>query len=108
MPDEVWEKRLYVAPGVIVHVRRSDSPWGRHTVWFRDWLRADPEARRRYEATKCALSERNRGRTDHDDCTQARTAFFDDVHPELTAWAEGVAAELSSTCGSPPPKEETR
>jgi GrpB-like predicted nucleotidyltransferase (UPF0157 family) len=47
VPDEVWEKRLYVAPGVIVHVRSFDSPRGRHTVWFRDWPRADPEARRR-------------------------------------------------------------
>jgi GrpB-like predicted nucleotidyltransferase (UPF0157 family) len=47
LPDEVWEKRLYVrcADRVILHMRRADSPWGRHTVWFRDWLRAHPEAR---------------------------------------------------------------
>ncbi len=33
VPDEVWEKRLYVAPerSVILHVRRIDSPWGAAT-----------------------------------------------------------------------------
>lgn len=53
-PDNVWEKRLYFAQSasVILHIRRADSPWGHYTVWFRDWLRAYPEARRAYENAK--------------------------------------------------------
>lgn len=89
VPSEVWEKRLYVARAhsVVLHVRRSDSPWGRYTVWFRDWLRANPDARRRYEATKRQLSEKNVGKPDYDDYTRAKTAFFDEVQSEFTSWA---------------------
>ena len=91
VPDEVWEKSLYVAEdlSVVLHVRRSDSPWGRHTVWFRDWLRAHPEERRRYEATKRKRSEENVGKPDFDDYTRAKTEFFDEVHPVFTRWARG-------------------
>ncbi|MGI6877298.1 GrpB family protein [Microbacterium sp. gxy059] len=79
--DEVWEKRLFVRGegGAILHVRRADSPWGRYTVRFRDWLRATPAARERYEAVKRELSARERGKADFDDCTRAKTAFFDEV-----------------------------
>lgn len=86
--DEVWEKRIFVHDaGVILHIRRSDSPWGRYTVWFRDWLRADPSARGRYEAMKRAESLRNAGKADYDDYTRAKSAFFDEVQDEFTAWA---------------------
>jgi GrpB-like predicted nucleotidyltransferase (UPF0157 family) len=87
--DAVWEKRLYVARArsVVLHVRRADSPWGRYTVWFRDWLRAHPEARGRYESTKRELSEQNAGKPDYDDYTRAKIAFFDEVQPLFTAWA---------------------
>jgi len=87
--DEVWEKRLYVLPpqGVILHIRRTDSPWGRYTVWFRDWLRENPEASTRYEATKRELARANEGKSDVDDYTRAKTAFFDDVQNEFTRWA---------------------
>lgn len=87
--DEVWEKRLYVlAPnGVILHFRRIDSPWGWCTVWFRDWLRANPNALARYEATKRVLSEANEGKPDVDDYTGVKTAFFDEVQDEFTRWA---------------------
>jgi GrpB-like predicted nucleotidyltransferase (UPF0157 family) len=86
---EVWEKRLYVglAGSVILHVRRSDSPWGLHTVWFRDWLRATPGARADYEATKLELSAQNVAKPDFDDYTRAKTAFFDRVQVEFTSWA---------------------
>ncbi len=88
-PDEVWEKRLYVhrQESVILHVRRSDSPWGRYTTWFRDWLRAHPAERARYEQTKRQLSENNIGKSDYDDYTRAKTAFFDDVQQAFTDWA---------------------
>jgi GrpB-like predicted nucleotidyltransferase (UPF0157 family) len=87
--DDVWEKRLYVrdGDGVILHVRRADSPWGCYTVWFRDWLRAHPQARIRYEATKRTLAEDNVGKPDYDDYTRAKTAFFDEVHPTFAVWA---------------------
>lgn len=89
VPDEVWQKRLYARrrDGVILHVRRSDSPWGRYTVWFRDWLRANPDARQRYEMTKRELSAQNAGKPDYDDYTRAKTAFFDEVHAEFSAWS---------------------
>jgi dephospho-CoA kinase len=90
VPAEVWEKRLYVARegSVILHFRRTDSPWGRYTVWFCDWLRAHPSARRRYELTKRELSEQNIGKPDYDDYTRAKTAFLDEVQPAFTAWAQ--------------------
>ena len=57
VPDDVWRKRLFVhdvdgPQASILHVRSSASPWGRYTVWFRDWLRAHPDARDRYAAFK--------------------------------------------------------
>jgi GrpB-like predicted nucleotidyltransferase (UPF0157 family) len=87
--DEVWEKRLYVLPPqrVILHFRRADSPWGWYTVWFRDWLRENPEALARYEATKRKLSKANEGKPDVDDYTRAKTSFFDEVQDEFTRWA---------------------
>lgn len=89
VPDEVWEKRLYVAheKSVILHIRRTDSPWGRYTVWFRDWLRAHPDERERYERTKRRLSSANAGKPDYDDYTRAKTAFFDEVQQPFAQWA---------------------
>ncbi|MGP9537526.1 GrpB family protein [Brachybacterium sp. AOP43-C2-M15] len=85
----VWEKSIFVhRPNrVILHVRRSDSPWGRYAVWFRDWLRAHPDQRDRYEATKRHLSKKNAGEADYDDYTRAKTAFFDEVQAEFERWA---------------------
>ncbi|GAA4768132.1 GrpB family protein [Microbacterium gilvum] len=87
--DEVWQKRLLTSADVpaILHIRRMDSPWGRYTVWFRDWLRANPEARARYEAVKLQLSAENAGKPDYDDYTRAKSAFFDEVQGAFTAWA---------------------
>lgn len=89
VPCEVWEKSLFFAAeaSAILHVRRTDSPWGRYTVWFRDWLRAHPDARRGYEATKRELSEANIGKADYDDYTRAKNVFFDEVHSVFTTWA---------------------
>lgn len=87
--DAVWEKSIFVhrPKRVILHVRRSDSPWGRYAVWFRDWLRAHPDQRDRYEATKRHLSEENVGKADYDGYTRAKTAFFDEVQAEFELWA---------------------
>jgi GrpB-like predicted nucleotidyltransferase (UPF0157 family) len=89
LPLEVWEKRLYTHPEqyLILHVRRADSPWGRYTVWFRDWLREDATARARYEAIKRRLAAQNAGKDDYDDYTRAKSLFFDEVEREFVAWA---------------------
>lgn len=85
----VWEKLLFWHDDAqaILHVRRADSPWGLYTVWFRNWLRAVPDARQRYEAVKRTLSAQQVGKADHDDYTLAKTVFFDDVQAEFEAWA---------------------
>lgn len=101
--SSVWNKLLFwsEADDAILHVRRRDSPWGLYTVWFRDWLRADGGARRRYEAVKKALSEQQVGKPDYDDYTLAKTAFFDEVQQEFEQWAvkTGVALDDRSPGG---------
>lgn len=85
----VWEKSLLWHEGeqAILHVRRADSPWGLYTIWFRDWLRATPDARERYAAEKRRLSAEQFGRSDYDDYTRAKTDFFDLVQAEFESWA---------------------
>ncbi|BAJ74287.1 uncharacterized conserved protein [Microbacterium testaceum StLB037] len=94
--DVVWEKRLYWHEDAqaILHVRRFDSPWGRYTVWFRDWLRAHPAERDRYARLKQRLSAQQVGKADYDDYTRAKTVFFDEVQAAFEAWA---ARESRST-----------
>ncbi|MFI2102373.1 GrpB family protein [Isoptericola sp. NPDC019693] len=90
VPADVWEKRLYIHPqqNLILHVRRTDSSWGLYTVWFRDWLREHASARARYETTKRRLSAQNAGKSDYDDYTLAKSAFFDEVEQEFVSWAK--------------------
>lgn len=91
VPEAVWRKRLLVhdldgPDAAILHVRLATSPWGRYTVWFRDWLRAHPEARDRYAAFKTRVAAEHAGDLDYDDYTRAKTAFFDEVQEEFEAW----------------------
>jgi GrpB-like predicted nucleotidyltransferase (UPF0157 family) len=83
--DDVWAKSLFVhrSEPVVVHVRRSDSPWGRYTVAFRDLLRADPSLRDRYAEVKQRLSAANVGKADYDGYTRAKTGFFDEVQARI-------------------------
>lgn len=85
----VWQKLLFWNEGerAILHVRRADSPWGLYTVWFRDWLRANPEARSRYEEIKRTLSAQQIGKADYDDYTRGKTQFFDEVQADFESWA---------------------
>lgn len=69
-------------------MRRADSPWGCYTLWFRDWQRANPEPRERYEATKRTLAQQNLGKPDYDDYTRAKSAFFREVHDTFAEWAK--------------------
>lgn len=91
VPDEVWEKSIFVheADRVILHIRRLDSPWGRYTVWFRDWLRAHPRERDRYGELKERLSVAHEGKDDYDDYTRAKTVFLDEVQQRFERWARG-------------------
>lgn len=59
-------------------------------MWFRDWLRAHPEARQAYEGTKRELSARNVGKPDYDDYTRGKSTFFAEVHEHFTRWARSV------------------
>ncbi|MFG6504551.1 GrpB family protein [Microbacterium sp. P05] len=87
--DTVWEKSLFWNEDqqAILHVRRLDSPWGLYTVWFRDWLRANAEARNRYQSVKRTLSAQQVGKADYDDYTLGKTAFFDEVQAEFEGWS---------------------
>lgn len=89
VPAEVWQKLLFVAEdgSAILHVRRRDSPWGQHTVLFRDFLRAHDAERDRYAALKRQLAVENRGKPDYDDYTRAKTQYFDEIQPRFEAWA---------------------
>lgn len=86
---KVWEKSIWVHAGGahILHVRRADSPWGRYTIWFRDWLRAHPDQRDRYEVVKRELSRQEVGKAGYDDYTRGKSAFFADVHEAFASWA---------------------
>lgn len=89
VPDEVWAKCLYTArePDSVLHVRRSDSPWGHYTVLFRDWLRAHPEQAAHYEHTKRTIAAAHADAPDYDDYTRAKTAYFEEVQDEFERWA---------------------
>ena len=91
VPDEVWRKRLFIhdidgPEAAILHIRLSTSPWGRYALWFRDWLRAHPEARDRYASFKAGVAAEHAGDPDYDDYTRAKTAFFDEVQEQFEAW----------------------
>ncbi|MGX1694818.1 GrpB family protein [Microbacterium keratanolyticum] len=85
----VWNKSLFWSEKhqAILHIRRTDSPWGQYTVWLRDWLRANSEARERNESVKRALSAQQIGKADYVDYTRAKTAFSDEVQAEFEGWA---------------------
>ena len=93
VPDDVWRKRLFVCPDPVspsvLHVRLAASPWGRHTVAFRDWLRAHPAERDRYEQLKRALAAEHAGSADYDDYTRAKSSWITEALPRFDAWARG-------------------
>lgn len=91
--DHVWDKRLFFSPDPgqpsILHVRMTASPWGRYTVQFRDWLRAQPAERDRYERVKQKLAQAHAGDPDYDDYTRAKSAYFDRAQPLFERWSHG-------------------
>ena len=91
-PDPAaWGKRLHgnADPGraANLHVRAAGSPGWRYALCFRDWLRADAEARADYVAEK----QRVAGLHETDKSTAAYAAdkegwFTDYAAPRMEAW----------------------
>lgn len=98
--DEVWVKRLFYSPDpvqpVILHLRLSASPFGRHTVWFRDWLTAHPSERDRYQRVKADLARVHAQDGDYDDYTRGKTAYLDEVQDRFEAWGRGTRGRRRS------------
>ena len=91
VPADVWRKRLFVCPDpalpAVLHVRQAASPWARHTVAFRNWLRAHPAERDRYERLKRRLADEHAADDDHDDYTRAKSGWITEVLPAFEAWS---------------------
>lgn len=82
-------KRLHGSadPGrpVHLHVRRADAPGAEYALLFRDWLRAEPEARDDYLARKRELAERH---TSTEEYAAAKEPWFAQARERMRAWAE--------------------
>ena len=84
-----WVKRLHGSadPGrpVHLHVRVVGSPGWRYALLFRDWLRAEPQARADYAAHRQHLTGAGLS-------TQAyalvKEPWFDEAWPRAQAWAD--------------------
>lgn len=87
---DCWGKRLFASadPGrpAILHVRQIGWPWWGYTVEFRDWLRANPDARDDYQRMKLELAAAHASDVDYDQYTLGKTAWFDHHQPEFEAW----------------------
>jgi dephospho-CoA kinase len=91
-PDPAaWEKRVHGSadPGRVVHlhVRGKASPGVRTALMFRDWLRADEQARAEYAALKSRLREEGLTTTAY---AAAKEPWFDEVWQRAEGWAAQV------------------
>ena len=89
---EQWEKRFHVSadPGrrVNLHVRVDGSPGALFSVAFRDWLRAEPVARSRYEVFKRELAAKHAADESGRAYAEAKEPWFAAANRELAAWVE--------------------
>jgi dephospho-CoA kinase len=105
-PDPAhWQKRLHGAadPGraANIHVRADGSPAARYALAFRDWLRADPDARQAYQAEKRRLAALHAS-------DGATAGYAAGKEPWFTAVAEpGLAAWLGTSGWRAPWESET-
>lgn len=89
-PDEAdWEKRFYgyADPGNIAHIhfRPIDSPGQRFALLFRDWMRADADARAEYAQAKGVLAAKADSTTGY---AEAKEPWFDrEAWPRAHRWA---------------------
>lgn len=89
IPDpSLWVKRFHGScdPGRVthVHVRESRSAGWQYATLFRDWLRADDEAKTDYESVKARLAEQTESTSAY---AQAKEPWFNEVWPRMQAWA---------------------
>ncbi|QUH00623.1 dephospho-CoA kinase [Saccharopolyspora erythraea] len=92
-----WAKRVHVSadPGryANVHVRVAGSPGWRYALLYRDWLRADDDAREEYLRIKREAAQRHASDPDHDACTDAKEPWFADALPRAEEWASRTGWE---------------
>jgi dephospho-CoA kinase len=83
-----WPKRFHgtADPGraAHIHVREVESPGWRWALVFRDWMRADADAARDYEAEKRRLAATGVTVGEYAD---AKEPWFDSVHERAEDWA---------------------
>ncbi|HKU34127.1 MAG TPA: dephospho-CoA kinase [Paenarthrobacter sp.] len=107
-----WQKRFHAnadpGRGVNLHVRVAGSPGWRYALMFRDWLRADADAREAYESHKRDLAERFAEDQDTAGYADAKEPWFTDVAwPRMEAWADRTGwvppsyPSVSAVPGSP-------
>jgi dephospho-CoA kinase len=91
-----WPKRFHgtADPGrrAHIHVREVGSPGWRWALMFRDWMRADADAARGYEAEKRRIAAT--GATG-DAYAEAKEPWFDAVHERAQDWARRTGWEPS-------------
>lgn len=83
-----WPKRMHgnADPARVthIHVREAGSPGWRWALLFRDWMRADAQARAEYEARKLSIAGTGAGASEY---AAAKEPWFEEVHPRAEAWA---------------------
>lgn len=89
IPDpSLWVKRFHGScdPGQVthVHVRELRSAGWQYAILFRDWLRADDEAKADYEGVKARLAEQTESTSAY---VEAKEPWFNEVWPRMQAWA---------------------
>ena len=86
-PVDAWDKRLYARlEGRIahLHVRISGSPSERYALLFRDYLRADEDARDRWATVKARVAAESESR---DAYAGAKDPLTDDLMTDAERWA---------------------
>jgi dephospho-CoA kinase len=87
----VWPKRVHGSadPGRVVnlHVREVGSPGWRYALLFRDWLRADPDAREEYLRVKRDAAARYAGDPDAGRYVEVKEPWFDAASQRAESWA---------------------
>ena len=69
-----------------IHMVEVNSDWWVNHLLFRDYLRADPEARRRYEAHKRQLAEQEWETSNH--YAEAKAGFILNMMEEARVWRQ--------------------
>jgi dephospho-CoA kinase len=87
----VWPKRVHGSadPGRVVnlHIRAVGSPGWRYALLFRDWLRADPDAREEYLRVKRDAAARYAGDPDAARYVEVKEPWFDAASQRAESWA---------------------